>query len=237
MKKAGCYLVVFGFETGNEETLTRIKKGTTLDQARLAVKYSKEVGLQTYGFFILGFPWENINHIKDTERLIFELNCDFIEISFAEPFYSTELYDLCVEKKLIDKSILGTDYFCLQANGTEFLTNKQLVKMRDHILIRYYLRPSYIIKKFFGVFRKPIILINYSKYGIRLLKNLLFQAKKLILFQHMFLLIYFSTKRESRPNRITLSFVYLGQKLRLRHLIIMEYILVLMHQYSISILE
>jgi anaerobic magnesium-protoporphyrin IX monomethyl ester cyclase len=58
MKKAGCYRVFFGLESGNNEVLGLMKKQITVEQARKAVQIVKSAGIKTGAFFILGYPGE-----------------------------------------------------------------------------------------------------------------------------------------------------------------------------------
>ena len=46
------------------------------------------------GFFLVGLPWENQTHLNETEKHIFEINSDFIELHIAVPYYCTELYEI-----------------------------------------------------------------------------------------------------------------------------------------------
>ncbi len=59
MKQAGCWLMAYGLESGNEKTLKRIRKGHNVQHCIDAVNAAKKVGLRTYVFFIIGFPWEH----------------------------------------------------------------------------------------------------------------------------------------------------------------------------------
>ena len=58
MKEAGCRLLIVGFESGNPDILTNIKKGATVEQARQFMKHCKEVGLVVHGDFQVGLPGE-----------------------------------------------------------------------------------------------------------------------------------------------------------------------------------
>lgn len=171
MKQAGCHLIAFGFESGSEKSLINMKKGAVIEQNIKAAKMAKKAGLQIYGFYLIGFPWEDMSDLKKTEDLIFKINADFIELHIAAPFYGTELYNLAKKEGLIDESILGKDYFNSPTLGTKYLTIKQINEFRRKIILKYHLRPSYILKKLYGAIFKPKVLLNYFKYGIRLIKN------------------------------------------------------------------
>lgn len=172
LKDTGCFTIAYGFESGSEETLKLIKKGVTLEDAYNAVEMTKKVGISIFGFFMIGFPWENLEHIKETEKLIFDLNCDFIEVHIALPYYGSEFYNICKDNDLLNGSEVGSDYFHTSMKGTNFITNDKLVKIRKNILFKYCCRPSYIINKLIACKFKPKIVRNYFYYGFRLIKNI-----------------------------------------------------------------
>jgi len=74
MRDAGCDAVSFGIESGNPEMLKRVKKGITLDQARVAVKYCKEVGIIPHASFMVGLPGESHQTLQDSRDFAEELD-------------------------------------------------------------------------------------------------------------------------------------------------------------------
>lgn len=172
MKDTGCFSIAFGFETGNEETMKKIKKGVTIRDNYKAIEMAKKVGIPVFGFYMIGFPWETKKHIKDTEKMIFDLDCDFIELHIALPYYGSEFYDLCKEEKVLEKNVIGVDYFHSSTKGTKYLSNKELLKIRKKILLKYHCRPKYIFRKLKECKGNPKILKNYFKYGMRLVINI-----------------------------------------------------------------
>lgn len=173
MKKAGCFLVAFGFESGSDETLTKAHKGTTVAENRQAARWCKEVGLPVYGFFMIGFPWEGRAHLEATKQLIFELGCDFIEVHIALPYYGTRLYELYEAAGLLKRQTYGANYFESNIQGTSELDYAELSAFRDDVMKHYYLRPSYIAARLKDCLTKPVVLKNYWKYGWRLVGNLM----------------------------------------------------------------
>jgi len=172
MKAAGCFMIAFGFETGSAETLEKIKKGTTLEQARQARKWAKEAGIPVNAFYMIGFPWEDEGHLRETKKLIFELDAEFIELALALPYYGTELYAMCQEEGLLaGEEVLGLDYFSGRQCGTQYVSEEYLLKYRKQLLLRYYLRPSYLLKRLFYSVKNPKIFLNYVKYGLKMLRQ------------------------------------------------------------------
>src|SRR3972149_5629868 len=60
IKQAGCYSVSYGIESGSPEILKTLDKGITLEQATEAIRWTREAGLQTIGYFMVGPPGESL---------------------------------------------------------------------------------------------------------------------------------------------------------------------------------
>ncbi|MEW6515323.1 MAG: radical SAM protein [candidate division FCPU426 bacterium] len=166
MKAAGCWLVAFGFESGSQETLDKIKKSTTLEDNHRAARLSRQAGLQTFGFFMIGLPWENQGHLDATRTHLFQLAPDFIELHIAMPFYGTPLYQMVKTEGLLDLTALGKDYFSTPTRGTRFLSSQVLRDFRRDTLRSFYTRPGYVVRKMLSALGSPRTLINYIRYGL-----------------------------------------------------------------------
>lgn len=94
MKKAGCVTLGFGLESGSKEVLKRIKKYNDLDHARKIFKYCKKIRLNTVGFFLVGNPDETLEDIKLTEKLMYDLNPDLIQVAMFTPYAGSAAFDL-----------------------------------------------------------------------------------------------------------------------------------------------
>jgi magnesium-protoporphyrin IX monomethyl ester (oxidative) cyclase len=96
MTEAGCISLDYGIESGNPQTLKTIKKRITLDQARQALRWSKEAGIKTMVNFMHGFPWESPEDIRQTRRFIKEIRRyanGIMPSGILIPFPGTELYE------------------------------------------------------------------------------------------------------------------------------------------------
>ncbi len=172
LKKAGCFMLAVGFESGNNETLKKIKKGTTREDNIRASKLIKKAKLPLFGFFMIGFPWETKEDITETLKFIFEIDPDFIEVHIAMPYYGTELYSQCVEYATVNCKAWGNDYFSPNTIGTQTVSMDEIQKLRNKYLLKFYLRPKYLIKKVLYCVSKPTVLKNYIKHGIKLLRTI-----------------------------------------------------------------
>jgi len=69
MRKAGCYLIDIGIESGNASVLKRIKKKITVEQALSTIKWARNTGLKTKVFLLYGLPGETPREAWDTVEL------------------------------------------------------------------------------------------------------------------------------------------------------------------------
>lgn len=172
MKAAGCFMLAIGFESGSVRSLKMMKKGNTVETNLYAAKMIKSVGIPIFGFFMIGFPWESAQDITSTEKLIYQIDPDFIELHIAMPYCGTSLYEMCKDKNLLSGGAFGGDPYNPTTIGTEYLAIENIRKIRDGILLRFYLRPSYLLKRSRDALKNPVILKNYFHYGMRMLKNM-----------------------------------------------------------------
>ena len=97
IKQAGCYSIAYGIESGSPEILDTLDKGINLEQVEEAVRLSREVGLQTIGYFMIGSPGESAETIRQTIQFAKKLRLDFAQFSVTTPFPGTKLYDLYLD--------------------------------------------------------------------------------------------------------------------------------------------
>ncbi|GAF69972.1 unnamed protein product, partial [marine sediment metagenome] len=94
MKKAGCWQINYGIESGSQRILDFIKKGTNLRTIERALKMTRQAGMITKGYFIMGHPTETLESIQETIDFIKKIDLDIFQMSFMVPFPGTELYDI-----------------------------------------------------------------------------------------------------------------------------------------------
>ena len=93
LKGAGCLGIGFGFESGSLAILKNMDKKATLEQGIKAVDVIRNNDIYANGTFILGYPGENWETVKETKAF-----CEKIEIQqhffFATPYPGTTLWDI-----------------------------------------------------------------------------------------------------------------------------------------------
>jgi len=170
MKKAGCWIIGFGIESGNQEMLDKMKKRAKLEDARKAIALCKKYGVKTYGLFLIGLPWETRQTVDETIRFAQELNPSFLDFNIAYPLPGTEYYRIAKEMGLFDDADLSNGDYARPIVRTLTLSTEELVRLRKKALLSFYLRPSYVLNTL-GQVRSPRVLFNYIKSGVRLVRN------------------------------------------------------------------
>lgn len=102
MKKAGCYKIGYGIESGSNKILTTLKKFIAPEQMIKSAKLTRDAGLYQYAFLIIGSPGEDDSTIQETISLIEQIKPQAILTSYLHTYPGTELYDSAKEGGLSD---------------------------------------------------------------------------------------------------------------------------------------
>jgi len=151
MKDAGCHMLKFGVETGTQQLLDNVHKGTTLEQARKVFKWAHEIGIDTHAHTMLGLPGENVCTLKQTINFIMEINPTTATFGICTPYPGTPLFKEVQEKapEIMDGS--GIDLKKLHTSGyyNQYFTKLSPEELEKYVRLAYrkfYFRPSYVLK-------------------------------------------------------------------------------------------
>ncbi len=153
MKKAGCWQIGYGIESGNQSILDNIKKNLTLDTIEKAVKWTQEAGIRKSGLFILGLPGETEATMQDTLEFAKKISLDRAVFFTTQPFPGSELYRIALARGEIAKDVeyrYYHKYFFPEklAYISSGITKDKLRKYQQRCYRDFYLRPSHILKQF-----------------------------------------------------------------------------------------
>ena len=175
MKKAGCRLIIPGIESGNQQILNNIKKGTTLEQIERYVKNAKKAGLLIHACYMVGNKGETKETMENTLKLALKLNTDTAQFFPLIPYPGTEAYEWARENGYIKA---GYDHYCKE-DGTHNcvlelpgLSSQEMVDFCDEARRKYYMRPGYFVHRLAVGLRDPADLKRSLKAFGRLRKYL-----------------------------------------------------------------
>ena len=168
MKRAGCWVLYLGIESGSQKILDSIGKRITLEQAKKAVKTVKEAGMQVLGSFILGFPEDTIQTIKQTINFAKKLNLDYAQFSILTPYPGTPIFDFALKNGLLLTKDWSKYTVIDPVMKLKNLTARQLKSLLQKAYLSFYLRPKVIwrwIKDRQFIFVKDAIktVVNYVR--------------------------------------------------------------------------
>jgi len=142
MKSAGCWMVGFGVESGNQVVLNNSRKQIRLSQSRDAVYLARKVGLQVSIHSIIGLPGETRKTALETINFVKQLDADFAQFYCAVPFPGSDLFNLAKQNKWLDNckwSDFNQSHSVLTTNE---LDSKTVERLRRRAYLNYYLRPK-----------------------------------------------------------------------------------------------
>ncbi|MFC2141212.1 radical SAM protein, partial [Acidobacteriota bacterium] len=96
MKESGCEGVFLGIESGNDEILKNMNKVASADKYFKGISLLKEYEILTFGSFIIGFPGETAETVRDTSRFIEKSGLDFYR---AQPWYCDTITPIWEQKE------------------------------------------------------------------------------------------------------------------------------------------
>lgn len=155
MKKAGCYKLCFGIESGDPETQKFIRKHIPLDKCKEVVKEANKLGIWTHGFFIIGFPFEDRKSIGNTLNYAIESDLDFASFFLATPYPKTDLYTIMQENGLVGHLTWESLRVSAGSINTKHFTGGELEKIQREMF-----------KKF--ALHRALSMFNPVKLGYRL---------------------------------------------------------------------
>ena len=101
LRKSGCFRIWIGAESGSQKILDFMNRMVTVDKVKSMIQLSKEYGIETGTFIMLGYPGETEADIKQTLQYLIEANPDYFTVTLAYPIKGTPLYEE-VESKFIN---------------------------------------------------------------------------------------------------------------------------------------
>jgi anaerobic magnesium-protoporphyrin IX monomethyl ester cyclase len=153
MRRAGCRLIIVGYESGDQRVLDMMNKGITLEQQVEFAGAARRAGLLVHGCFMAGTPGETLESLERTLEFAIKLAPDTAQFFPLMVYPGTRAYQWAEENGYLTTSDFRE---WVTAEGlhdcvvsTDELTAEELVEFCDYARRRFYLRPGYILRKAF----------------------------------------------------------------------------------------
>jgi anaerobic magnesium-protoporphyrin IX monomethyl ester cyclase len=151
MKAAGCRMIIVGYESGSQQILNNVTKGTTVEQNLAFAERARAAGLLVHGCFMAGNPGETFVTLEETFQMALQLKPDTAQFFPIMAYPGTKLYS-----QMKQSGFLKTEDFSrwLTEEGLHNcvidlpgLSSEMIVEWCDRARRRFYLRPRYIAYK------------------------------------------------------------------------------------------
>lgn len=172
MKKAGCSMIAYGVESGNQKGLDYLNKGTKVEQIKRAFELTRKAGIKPMAYFVLGIPVETYEDELGTIEFAKEIKPAYAQFSVLSPTPGTKLYDDAVKmgwyrevdaQNPMDKDIRRPAI--INENWDEYKLNRILKEAHR----RFYLSPWYIWERFREI-RSLKELLDKARAGLKVVK-------------------------------------------------------------------
>jgi radical SAM superfamily enzyme YgiQ (UPF0313 family) len=174
MKKAGCWMIAYGIESGSDMILKRSKKKATVKQAIDTLKWTKDVGIRAYGYFIIGLPGETRKTIRETINFAKKNPLTFAIFHVASPYPGTEFYEECKNNNWLTFSKWEEiDQGGESPINYPQLSSKEIMNGIKRAYREFYLRPSAV----FNVLREIKNLGDFVHLSRMGLEHLIWRKK------------------------------------------------------------
>lgn len=174
MKKAGCWQINFGIESGSARILKFIKKNATRESIEYALRITKEAGINTKAYFIIGHPTETAESIQQTIDFVKKIRLDIFQMSFMVPLPGSELYGIAHKYGVFEndwsRMNIWTPLFIPHGLTKEFLIKESKRAYREFYFrlapivnfLKRAIRPSSMLKFFKDAFKMSKFLLSSS---------------------------------------------------------------------------
>ena len=170
MKQAGCYHITYGIESGLETTLQRIQKRISLQEAESTMRATKRAGIECKANFILGFPWESAEDMRQVVRYAKRISPDLVTFNLFKPLPGSALYDeLEAAGRLRHAS--WEDYFTTSSKipFEARYGEREGMRILMWAVFSFYFRPRFIWQRVRLILRHPTREISTLRQGVGIL--------------------------------------------------------------------
>ncbi len=146
MKKAGCFIIMYGVESLDEDILQSFNKGITVPQIKAALNATRSVGIESRISLIIGNPKDTRETLQKTKKETLKLKTDFLQVFIAIPMPGSQFY---IEAKA-ENRVLSENWEDFNLSKVLYkhplFSEKELFKIQRQFYLSFYLRFSIIFR-------------------------------------------------------------------------------------------
>jgi radical SAM superfamily enzyme YgiQ (UPF0313 family) len=149
MKRAGCIMLGIGVEAGSQRIIDNMsktkRKEPWADLCRRVFRWTRELGIGTNAYYVIGNPTETREEIRQTMRLAQELNSDSIQVHFYTPYPGSKAWERYKDR--INGAECGEMFhYATPKLAFSEVSVEELVRIRSDFYRSYILRPRFALE-------------------------------------------------------------------------------------------
>jgi radical SAM superfamily enzyme YgiQ (UPF0313 family) len=149
LKEAGVAMIMYGIESANQDVLDFYNKKVSVQQVKEAVRMCNQVGILSYGWFIVGAPLDTREYFKNDLRLINETHLDFAYFNVLGYREGSDLWEDACQEGLIKRN---ETIVWANENLSNF-TFDELHSIRAELTRRVFLNPARLLRILYKTWR------------------------------------------------------------------------------------
>jgi radical SAM superfamily enzyme YgiQ (UPF0313 family) len=148
MRRAGCWQIAYGIETGDDKVMEEIGKGADLAMVRERIGWTIDAGIEAKGLFMIGHPTDTPESIERTIEFACSLPIASANFKITIPFVGTPLREMAGDYG----ELAADDYrnFMGDPDQAVFvphaLTREFLMGVQKRAYRRFYSRPTRLLR-------------------------------------------------------------------------------------------
>ncbi len=144
LKKAGCYSITLGIESGCQRVLNDMRKSLNLKTVEEKVALINKVGIDIMAFFIVGYPTETRETILETIEFAKKLKIKRAHFSTFLPLPNTEATRMLQRDGVIKEINYDTLFYTKAPLPPKGMTSEELKALQRKAFFEFYMRPRII---------------------------------------------------------------------------------------------
>jgi radical SAM superfamily enzyme YgiQ (UPF0313 family) len=160
MRRAGCWQIAYGIESGSQRILDVVKREVRIPRMRETLRMTRAAGIRAKGYVMIGHPTEGLDSLRETADFLKVVELDICQITKFTPYPGTPAYPTIRTHGTFDE-----DWERMNAMNFTFiphgLSEETLETYFDYLYRSFYNRPDVL----WGLVR---LLVREPRYVRRL---------------------------------------------------------------------
>ena len=170
MKRAGCWQIAYGIESGSPRILNVVKHEVKIPRMRETLHLTRKAGVRAKGYVMLGHPTEGLDSLAETLAFLKTVELDMCQITKFTPYPGTPAYPTIHKHGSFVENWeeMNAMNFVFVPNG---LSREVLETYFDQCYRAFYSRPDVLRGLAMMMLREPRFMIRLASNAVLYLRN------------------------------------------------------------------